>query len=89
MAKKNWSPKDFLTYRIATLDFFLNRSGHSTATLSKIRVPVKLIHGLDDVAYPLEYSLEQEKLMKDSGVDVTLTQIPNAPHFVVTDYGVK
>ncbi|KAJ8094855.1 hypothetical protein AAF712_009608 [Marasmius tenuissimus] len=89
MAKKNWGPKDFQTYRTATLDFFLNRTSHTKETLSQIKVPVKLIHGLDDVAYPPEYTLEQEKLMKDAGVDVTLIKIPNAPHFVVVDYGVE
>ncbi|KAL0581776.1 hypothetical protein V5O48_000253 [Marasmius crinis-equi] len=89
MAKKNWGPKDFDSYRVATLDFFLSRTGHSFDALSNIKVPVRLIHGLDDVAYPLEYTVEQEKLMKDAGVDVTLTQIPRAPHFVVVDYGLE
>jgi pimeloyl-ACP methyl ester carboxylesterase len=89
MAKKNWSPKDFDVYRRATLDFFTQRKAYSKNDLSQIRSPVKLIHGHDDVAYPIEYSLEQEKLMKEAGLNVTLTSIPNAPHFVVTDYGVE
>ncbi|KAF9265895.1 alpha/beta-hydrolase [Marasmius fiardii PR-910] len=87
-ARKNWGSKDLTQYRIATLDFFINRFSHPKEDLSKIKVPVALVHGLDDVAYPLEYTLEQEKLMKDAGMDVKLTKVESAPHFVVVDYGV-
>ncbi|ESK91575.1 alpha beta hydrolase fold protein [Moniliophthora roreri MCA 2997] len=88
-AKKIWGPKDFDAYTTSTLDFFTQRKGYSRQELSKIKAPVKLIHGLDDVAYPIEYTMEQEKLMKDAGLDVTFTTIAHAPHFIVVDYGLE
>ncbi|EEB96368.1 hypothetical protein MPER_04510, partial [Moniliophthora perniciosa FA553] len=89
MAKKNWGPKDFDVYKTATLDFFTQRKAYSKQELSKIKAPVNLVHGLDDVAYPLEYTVEQEKIMKDAGLNVILSPIANAPHFVVIDYGLE
>lgn len=89
IAKKIWGTKHLAEYKTTTLDFFLNRTPPSPAQLSSIKVPVKLIHGLDDVAYDLEYTEEQEKIMRDAGIDVSTETIPGAAHFVVVDYSMK
>ncbi|KAG7086410.1 hypothetical protein E1B28_002365 [Marasmius oreades] len=88
-ARKNWGPKGLVQHRIATLDIFVNRTSHSKEALSKINVPITLVHGLDDVAYPLEYTLEQEKQMRDAGINVKVAKIQNGAHFVAVDYGIE
>ncbi|KAK0193055.1 alpha/beta-hydrolase [Armillaria mellea] len=55
--------------------------------LSRICVPVKLIHCLEDIAYPLGYSERFMQQLKEAGVTVSLATIPEAPHFGVVTHG--
>jgi len=84
LAKKNWGPKNFDLYRRMTLEIFTNRRAHSKEALSSrlAHIPVTLVHGLGDVAYPLTYSEEFMQQLEDAGVQVSLVKIPDAPHFV-------
>ncbi|THV05379.1 alpha/beta-hydrolase [Dendrothele bispora CBS 962.96] len=87
-AKKNWGPKDFDLYRRMTVDIFTNRKPQTMEALSSLRqaqIPVGLVHALGDVAYPLEYTKELMKHLTDAGVQVSLAEIPDAPHFVNVD----
>ncbi|KAL0565126.1 hypothetical protein V5O48_016904 [Marasmius crinis-equi] len=85
LAKKNWGPENFEVFHRATVDFFVKRKLHPTENLQKIKVPIKLVHGMDDIPYPVEYSMEQEKTLKDAGLNVSLVKLQGAPHFVVAD----
>ncbi|KAK7041562.1 hypothetical protein VNI00_009149 [Paramarasmius palmivorus] len=90
LAKKIWGPNNFDLFHTATVDFFTKRKAHSKEALQSIAqrgVKMMLVHGLDDIPYPLEYSVEQEKIFKDAGIDVTLAKVKHAAHFVVADYG--
>ncbi|KAF9058540.1 alpha/beta-hydrolase [Rhodocollybia butyracea] len=78
---RNWSASHLDEYRMTTLDIFLNRRPHPVEELRNIKVPVKLLHGMADVAYPLEYSQEFLQRLQDAGVDASLEAIEGASHF--------
>ncbi|KAJ4493314.1 alpha/beta-hydrolase [Lentinula lateritia] len=78
---KNWNASHLDDYRITTLDIFLNRRPHPIEELRKIKAPVKLVHGLADVAYPLEYSKDFLNHLRDADVNVSLEAIDGASHF--------
>ncbi|KAF9058557.1 alpha/beta-hydrolase [Rhodocollybia butyracea] len=78
---KNWGASRLDEYRTITLDLFLNRRPHSVEELRNIKVPVKLIHGMEDVGYTLEYSQEFLQHLHDAGVDASLEAISGASHF--------
>ncbi|KAJ3818117.1 hypothetical protein F5880DRAFT_1491908 [Lentinula raphanica] len=77
----NWNKDHVREYRITTLDFIINRKARTKEELSLIKVPVKLLHCLGDVAYPLEYTTEFLSLLKEAGVEASLEAIPEASHF--------
>lgn len=81
LCMKAWNTAHLDDYRLTTLDIFLNRRSLTIEELKKIRVPVKLIQGLEDVAYPREYAEEFLHRLQDAGVDASLESIPGAPHF--------
>lgn len=87
LALKNWGPKQFHQYDRATVEFFNNRKEYSNDRLSQIRVPVKLVHCLGDVAYPQEYTEKFMQQLKDAAVAVSLSTIPEAPHFGLATHG--
>ncbi|KAJ3793690.1 alpha/beta-hydrolase [Lentinula aff. detonsa] len=77
----NWNKDHIREYRMTTLDFIINRKPREKEELSQIKVPVKLLHCLGDVAYSLEYTTEFLNLLKEAGVDASLNTIPEASHF--------
>ncbi|KAJ3985843.1 alpha/beta-hydrolase [Lentinula detonsa] len=77
----NWNKDHIREYRMTTLDFIINRKPREKEELSQIKVPVKLLHCLGDVAYSLEYTTEFLNLLKEAGVDASLDTIPEASHF--------
>ncbi|KAJ7122270.1 Alpha/Beta hydrolase protein [Mycena epipterygia] len=80
-ALKNWGPTKLDEYRIATVDFFVQRTAQTPAAVSKIACPVKLIHCGADIAYAIEHPAEVLKLLQDNGVAARLVEIPGAFHF--------
>ncbi|KAF9078716.1 alpha/beta-hydrolase [Rhodocollybia butyracea] len=80
-AMTNWDKSHLREYRIATFDFMAKRQPLTKSELAQIKVPVKLVHCLGDVAYPVEYSSEFFRLLEDAGVNVSLDTIPDASHF--------
>ncbi|KIK68482.1 hypothetical protein GYMLUDRAFT_154015 [Collybiopsis luxurians FD-317 M1] len=77
----NWNKQHLREYRITTLDFIIQRKARTKEELAKIKVPVKLLHCLGDVAYPAEVSASFLELLKDAGVDASLDTVPDASHF--------
>lgn len=86
LCQKHWGYEGKKNYRIATLEFLAKRKTQSRAALSRLRCPVRLVYGTEDVAYPQEYTEEFLENLEDAGVDVSLHIVPGAPHFVCTDY---
>jgi len=78
---KNWNASRLNDYRLITLDIFLNRRPHPVEELRNVKVPVKLLHGMANVAYTLEYSQEFLQRLRDAGVDASLEAIEGASHF--------
>ncbi|KAF5365553.1 hypothetical protein D9757_010902 [Collybiopsis confluens] len=78
---KTWNASHLDEFRVSTLDIFLNRHAYTIEELQKFKVPVKLIHGLEDVAYPLEYSEKFLHRLQSAGVNASLDAIPGASHF--------
>lgn len=81
---KNWGPKNFDSYHTATVKLCTDRKSHSKEVLSKIRCPVTLVHCLEDVAYPLEYTEVFLHQLEEACVDVSIAKIEHAPHFGIT-----
>ncbi|KAK0203376.1 alpha/beta-hydrolase [Desarmillaria ectypa] len=86
-ALKNYRPGCSEQYDRAQVDFINNRKEYTKDQLSRIRVPVKLVHCLGSIAYPQEYSEKFMQQLKDAAVEVSLTAIPEAPHFGVITHG--
>ncbi|KAK0203678.1 alpha/beta-hydrolase [Desarmillaria ectypa] len=80
-AMTNWGAKKLDVYNTLTVNFFTKRKAHSPGNLSKIVVPVKLVHCTADIAYPLELSEEFLKNLQDAGVKASLDTIEGACHF--------
>ncbi|KAJ7118676.1 Alpha/Beta hydrolase protein [Mycena crocata] len=78
---KNWGPTKLDEYRIATIDFFTLRKAQTSAAVSKIRCPIKLVHCGADIAYAIEYTAEVKQLLEDNGVSVQMVEVPGAVHF--------
>ncbi|KAK0489692.1 alpha/beta-hydrolase, partial [Armillaria luteobubalina] len=87
LALKNVVPTKFEQYERGVSGFLNNRKEYSKDELSRICVPVKLVHCLEDIAYPLEYSERFMRQLKEAGVTVSLATIPEAPHFGVVMHG--
>ncbi|KAK0441533.1 alpha/beta-hydrolase [Desarmillaria tabescens] len=87
LALKKVAPANFDQLERATVDFLNNRREYTTEELSRIRVPVKLVHCLGDIAYPQEYTEKFMRQLKDAAVTVSLATIPDAPHFGVVTHG--
>ncbi|PBK79704.1 alpha/beta-hydrolase [Armillaria gallica] len=84
---KNAVPATFEQYERGLMDFINNRKEYSKDQLSRICVPVKLVHCLGNIAYPLEYSERFMRQLKEAGVTVSLATIPEAPHSGVVTHG--
>ncbi|KAK0494417.1 alpha/beta-hydrolase [Armillaria luteobubalina] len=87
LALKNVVPAKFEQYERGVIGFLNNRKEYSKDELSQICVPVKLVHCLEDIAYPLEYSERFMRQLKEAGATVSLATIPEAPHFGVVTHG--
>ncbi|KAK0193057.1 alpha/beta-hydrolase [Armillaria mellea] len=74
-------------YERGTIGLLNNRKEYSKDELSRICVPVKLVHCLGDIAYPLGYSERFMGQLKEAGVTVSLATIPEAPHFGIVTHG--
>ncbi|KAK0490089.1 alpha/beta-hydrolase [Armillaria luteobubalina] len=86
LALEVYSRKNLEQCDRATVDFCNNRREYSNDQLSRIHVPVKLVHCLGNIAYPQEYTETFMRQLKDAGVAVTLATIPEAPHFGVVTH---
>ncbi|KAK0494423.1 alpha/beta-hydrolase [Armillaria luteobubalina] len=87
LALKNIVPENSEQFERGMVGFLNNRKEYSKDDLSRICVPVKLVHCLEDIAYPLEYSEMFMRQLKEAGVTVNLATIPEAPHFGVVTHG--
>ncbi|KIY67280.1 alpha/beta-hydrolase [Cylindrobasidium torrendii FP15055 ss-10] len=81
---KTCSPKHFDIYDRMMGDFSNNRREYAPSELAKISGPVQLVHGGADIVYPLERAQTFLRCLQNAGVDVTLSQIPDAPHWACT-----
>ncbi|KAK0220560.1 alpha/beta-hydrolase [Armillaria fumosa] len=86
LALEVYSRKNLNQCDRATVDFCNNRREYSNVQLSRIHVPVKLVHCLGDIAYPQEYTEKFMRQLKSAGVIVTLDMIPEAPHFGIVTH---
>ena len=86
MAQKNWGYYGLKNFRLAYIEFYRNRKSPSIERLSRIRCPVKLVYGTDDIAYPQKHTERFFKALRKAGVDVSLFVVPHAPHFVSVDF---
>ncbi|KIY53081.1 alpha/beta-hydrolase [Fistulina hepatica ATCC 64428] len=80
---KNWTAANLEEFRAVTVGFFKD-SRVTMNDLSNVRCPVLLIHGDDDIAYPLETAQELHQAMIDSGIDAQLRRVKDATHFAIT-----
>jgi len=72
-----------------TCTIFLNRTGYEDSELQHLaqsRIPVALVHGTADVAYPPEYYAKFADQLKRCGANVRMHEIDGAPHFANTTH---
>ncbi|KAE9407559.1 alpha/beta-hydrolase [Gymnopus androsaceus JB14] len=86
MGQKHWGYHGQNNYRIATIEFLLNRKAQPRTALSCLQCPVKLVYGTEDVAYPQKYTEDFLRDLEHAGVTTSLHVVPGAPHFVGVDY---
>ena len=68
----------------ATCTIFVERTGYTDeelVPLARSKIPVALVHGSEDVAYPPEYYVQFAEQLTRSGVNVRLHEVNGAPHF--------
>ncbi|THU94509.1 alpha/beta-hydrolase [Dendrothele bispora CBS 962.96] len=82
LSKTKWSPDYLGTLKIVTLDFLTKREEFSQDELAHIKVPVCLVHGLDDIPYPVEMTEEFRERLQAAGVISSYHKIANAPHCI-------
>ncbi|KAL0569544.1 hypothetical protein V5O48_012418 [Marasmius crinis-equi] len=84
---KTWGFQNLDACKTMVTDFLSKRKAHSKFELSRIKCPIQVVYGTNDVAYPPEYTDEFVQSLEDAGVNVALTKVPDAPHFLCVDYG--
>lgn len=78
-----WGPGKFDAYWNTCISYFANSKHFTPEQIAKIKTtPSKIIHGQNDVAYPLELSQRVFNVLRKGGVDAELVQIPGATHYV-------
>ncbi|KAJ4476577.1 Alpha/Beta hydrolase protein [Lentinula aciculospora] len=85
-AQRHWGYHGLHNYRIVTFEFLTSRKAQTREKLSRLRCPVKLVYGTDDIAYPQSYTEKFMQDLKDAGVNASLFIVPGAPHFVGVDH---
>lgn len=72
----------FDEYYNTNISFFANSKSLTVEQITKMaNTPTKVIHGQNDVAYPLELSQRVVEILKKGGVDAELVEIPGATHY--------
>ncbi|KAK0193061.1 alpha/beta-hydrolase [Armillaria mellea] len=84
---KNAVRAKYEQYERGTIGLLNSRKEYSKDELSRICVPVQLVHCLGNIAYPLEYSERFMRQLKEAGVTVSLVTIREAPHFGIVTHG--
>ncbi|KAL1743019.1 Alpha/Beta hydrolase protein [Schizophyllum fasciatum] len=72
--------------RKVNLNFFRNRRVLGERELKQIRAPVQLIHGQDDIAYPLAHTRAVEAGLRAAGVAVAGVHEVRGPHYMLVLY---
>ncbi|KIY70684.1 alpha/beta-hydrolase [Cylindrobasidium torrendii FP15055 ss-10] len=77
---ETWHPERFDSYEHITLDFLADFKGWTDEELRRIKCPVQLGQGADDIAYSTEYITSFKDQLTAAGVDVRLEIVPGAPN---------
>ncbi|KAJ4483868.1 Alpha/Beta hydrolase protein [Lentinula aciculospora] len=86
IAMSKWDYHHLDQFRAMNLDCYINRKSHPKSTLARINCPVKLVHGDDDVAYPVSYAEKFLRRLEEAGVEASLFEVTGAPHYLSPDY---
>ncbi|KIY68033.1 alpha/beta-hydrolase [Cylindrobasidium torrendii FP15055 ss-10] len=81
MARRWNSPTGFISAEVSSIQIFTDRTEWTAAELAAIRCPVQLVHGSDDIAYPVSYTQEFQSRLRGGGVKVSIAVIDGAPHW--------
>lgn len=77
-----WGPGKFDAYWNTCISFFANSKAFTPEQIARMKgTPTKIIHGENDIAYPLELSELVVDLLTKEGVEAELVQIPGATHY--------
>ncbi|KAJ6516965.1 hypothetical protein DFH09DRAFT_1332636 [Mycena vulgaris] len=78
------------TFHTVSVKFLSDGVRAATAELARVRVPIAIIHGSYNIAYPTgECTEELLKSLKYGGLDVSVTSIQGAPHFAKVTHANK
>ncbi|KAJ3926347.1 MAG: Alpha/Beta hydrolase protein [Lentinula lateritia] len=85
-AEERWCHPFLHQYRVLTHGLKVNCSSQDETSLARITCPVKLIHGVEDVAFSEKYYETFLQQLLDAGVDASLSIIDDAPHCMVASH---
>jgi len=80
-----WTANPSVSFaRTILVDFCALRVPYTIAQLARLKnVPIVIVHGEADVAYPVEYSEDFVNDLKDAGVlNVELKVVEDGPHYL-------
>jgi hypothetical protein len=86
LAARHWGWYGKTNWRIGFLEFLLNRKPQPIEALSRIRCPVKLVYGTNDIAYSQEYTENFLHDLRRAGVTASMYIVDGAPHFLNVDF---
>ncbi|KAF8155557.1 Alpha/Beta hydrolase protein [Crassisporium funariophilum] len=78
---RNWSLEHFEEFHTVSVKFFTDQKPHSLEALQRVTCPILLVHCGDDIAYPIHFVEDLRRRMEDAGLNVQVTQVPDAAHF--------
>lgn len=85
-----WGPGKFDAYWNTCVSFFANSVAFTPEQTVKMKdTPIKVIHGHNDIAYPLEVSERAVEFLRKAGVKADLVQIPGATHYACITAGME
>ncbi|KAJ7838530.1 Alpha/Beta hydrolase protein [Mycena olivaceomarginata] len=84
-AERNWTGENAGLMHTVTVKYYLNQpqrtSSESLSAFARIRCPVSLVHGSEDIVYPPSCAEDLLALLRVANIDATIHTLEGAPHF--------
>jgi pimeloyl-ACP methyl ester carboxylesterase len=83
--ERNWTGENVEVMHTVTMKYYLNQpqctSYESLSAFARIRCPITLVYGSEDIMYPLSFAEDLLSLLRIANVNASLQILEGAPHF--------